>query len=316
MFYQLIHFYMGKSKTGGTRSYLRGRVGADVYSVGKNGKGEKQQVVRSLAETVANPQTPAQMEGRCLMSTVMQAVSSLAFIVDHSFDGLPAGQPSISEFIKRNYALAKANHSNFGYVKYGEKGMRAGEYVISNGKAVIPATVTVTASGASVALAISVTDLDSLKANWGLDSDEYITLVTVADGGEILYARLSLKSTVSGSTSVSSSNLLSQFDIDTNAVVGTSLTGAVATGTATITLTKTGMKASAAIVTRKENDGFIHNKAVLELGSNTASYDWSTAIATYPVGNQRFLNGGDLMGSGDSGNSGGGDAPNNPDDGD
>lgn len=48
---------MAKSKSGGTRAYIRGRVGADVYSIGKTANGKKQQVVRSLAETVANPQT-------------------------------------------------------------------------------------------------------------------------------------------------------------------------------------------------------------------------------------------------------------------
>ena len=75
----------------------------------KDGKGKKQQVVRALAETVKNPQTIAQMRGRMIMSTVMQAQSAMAYIVDHSFDGVPAGQPSISEFIRRNYELIKAD---------------------------------------------------------------------------------------------------------------------------------------------------------------------------------------------------------------
>ena len=37
---------MARSKNGGTRAYIRGRIGSDVYSVGKNSKGYKQQVVR------------------------------------------------------------------------------------------------------------------------------------------------------------------------------------------------------------------------------------------------------------------------------
>ena len=41
---------MAKSKNGGTRSFIRGRIGSDVYSVGKVGKGARQPVVRSLAE--------------------------------------------------------------------------------------------------------------------------------------------------------------------------------------------------------------------------------------------------------------------------
>ena len=62
---------MAKSKNGGTRAMIRGRVGSDVYSIGKDGKGARQQVVRSLAEQVANPRTQAQMFNRMIMSTVM-----------------------------------------------------------------------------------------------------------------------------------------------------------------------------------------------------------------------------------------------------
>ena len=93
---------MAKSKSGGTRSMIRGRVGSDVYSIGKNANGKKQQIVRSLAETVANPQTIAQMRGRMIMSTVMQAQSALKPIIDHSFDNVVGVQPNLSEFIKRN----------------------------------------------------------------------------------------------------------------------------------------------------------------------------------------------------------------------
>ena len=123
---------MAKSKNGGSRAYIRGRIGSDVYSVGKNGMGEKQQVVRSLAEQVSNPRTSGQMFGRMIMSTTMQAVSALTAIIDHSFDGVPKGQPSISQFIKNNYALIKADaiaHSaasnKFGLNKYQEKGIKA-----------------------------------------------------------------------------------------------------------------------------------------------------------------------------------------------
>ena len=87
---------MAKSPVGGSRAMLKGRIGSDVYSVGKDGKGRRQQVVRSLAEQVSNPRTQAQMEGRMIMSTVMQAVAGLSAIIDHSFDGIANGQPSIS----------------------------------------------------------------------------------------------------------------------------------------------------------------------------------------------------------------------------
>ena len=49
------------------------------------------------------------MRGRMIMSTIMQAVSSMSAVIDHSFDNVPVGQPNVSEFIRRNYAAVKAD---------------------------------------------------------------------------------------------------------------------------------------------------------------------------------------------------------------
>jgi len=139
---------MAKAKSGGTRSFLRGRIASDVYSIGKDGNGRKQQVVRSLAETVANPQTTAQMRGRMIMSTLMQVVSGLSGLIDHSFDNVAIGQPSISEFIRRNYQYIKADvaahpasGNQYGLNAYQVKGAKAGAYQIAFGKAILPANI-------------------------------------------------------------------------------------------------------------------------------------------------------------------------------
>ena len=120
---------MAKSKSGGTRSMIRGRVGADVYSVGRDAKGKKQQIVRSLAETVSNPQTQAQMRGRMIMATIAQALAALRPIVDHSFDNVVGARANLAEFTSRNYALIKSDvathpsgNNYFGLNKWQEKG--------------------------------------------------------------------------------------------------------------------------------------------------------------------------------------------------
>ena len=132
---------MAKSKSGGTRSYIRGRVGADVYSIGKDAKGSKQQVVRSLAESVANPQTQAQMVQRMLMTTASEACKVLKPIIDHSFDGVPAGQPSISKFMEVNLPILKDFYQNgaqdgyqFALNKYQEHAGLCGAFVVSQGR--------------------------------------------------------------------------------------------------------------------------------------------------------------------------------------
>lgn len=300
---------MAKSKSGGTRSYIRGRVGADVYSIGRDAKGAKQQVVRSLAETVANPQTLAQMRGRMIMSTVMQAVSVMRPIIDHSFDNVPTGQPSISEFISRNYALIKedvaahpASGNAFGLVIYGGKGMQNGNYIISQGEAVVPAGLGFTNERSAVKINVGASGTyGDLASKWELSSDEYLTLVSflendtddVNKGIRMVTARLRIKSGLDAKTVLTAENAATAFDIEGDI-------------TPTFTLAEGVLKIDIAtesesnfygcnyhIVTRKVNGAFIHSTCVLNLAAlkdNTAD----VALPTYPVGTQMYLNGGDI----------------------
>lgn len=287
---------MAKSKAGGTRTYLRGRVGADVYSIGKDGKGKKQQVVRSLAESVANPQTTAQMRGRMIMSTVMQAQSALVQLINHSFDNVVAGQPSISEFIRRNYALVKADAAAhptsgnfFGLNKYGEKGIKIGKWVIAAGVAVLPSAVDVKNNQVEIALTADTLTVGGLKAALGISGEEYITVVQIDDAGEAKFARLFLSTTLADSTAITNDNVASLFTQEGNA-------------TASITLSTTKIVvdcadgfagASGAIISKKSGAKFIHNDATMVALSDQ---DWNedTALPTYPTGTEKFLNGGEL----------------------
>lgn len=292
---------MGKSKNGGTRSMLRGRVGSDVYSVGKDSFGKRQQVVRSLAETVANPQTAAQMKGRAIMSTVMQAVSTLSQVIDHSFDAYSAGQPNVSEFIRRNYALIKADvaaHPStgnaFGIVQYGEKGAKQGVYVISDGKAVLPAALVNAAAKATLTISGESLTVAAIKSAIGLGTDEYITLVGISATGAAEIARFRMGSTLSDETVVSSTNVADLFAIEANC------TPVVAVNGMAIEINLPNAQANSAIIISKLVSGvYEHNKATL-LAVSAPAYTYDVAIATYPIGEARLLNGGNFNG-GESG---------------
>lgn len=286
---------MAKSKNGGTRSMIRGRVGSDVYSVGKDGKGKKQQVVRSLAETVANPQTPAQMRGRMIMSTVMQAVSALNPIIDHSFDGYPAGQPSISQFIALNYSLIKADvaanpdgGNSFGLVQYGQKGAAQGAYIISEGQAAVPAALTLNRTSGVITIAFGSESLTmaGLKAVLGLGAEEYFTLVGIDTLGAAEYERFHINTSLADDTEIAAGNLDQIFNVDGNAAATLAISGT----NITITLAAIA-NCCAVIVTRKTNNGFEHSKAVLGSGTDF-EFTADVALATYPIGENRFLNGG------------------------
>lgn len=285
---------MATSKTGGSRAYLRGRVGSDVYSIGKDAKGKKQQVVRSLAESVRNPQTQAQMFGRMIMSTVMQAVSAMRPIIDHSFDNVPAGQPNVSEFIKRNYALiaadAKTNESannTFGLNKYQEKGAKFGAYVISVGSAIGIKGVTVdgTAKTLTIALGANAT-MGDLKAALGLTSNDYFTACAILANGKFAYERFHLNAELADDTAIIADNVESLFLIEGN------LSVQIALSTNNVVVTLSEFSANyGIIVSRKDANGYTHSACQL---ATVSAPDWNASVAlpTYPVGTQKFLNGG------------------------
>lgn len=296
---------MAKSKSGGTRSYIRGKIGADVYSVGKDGKGKRQQVVRSLAEQVANPQTEAQMFGRMVMSTVMQAVSSMKPIIDHSFDGVPAGQPSISEFIRRNYALIKADATahpasgnSFGLVKYQEKGAMGGAYIISKGNVAVPAALVLTADESKVTITLSASahKVSDLKAALGVASgDDYFTLCGVGNiGGGVSnfqFVRLRVDDTLADNTDITSSNIAQVFAVEGNNTPTISIDNNVIT----VKLANYNyMQATGVIVSRKNADGWQHSTCTLNTSGVPQYWNANTALPTYPQGSARFLNGGDI----------------------
>lgn len=292
-------FIMAKSKSGGTRSYIRGKIGADVYSIGKDGKGAKQQVVRSLAEVVSNPQTQAQMKGRMIMSTVMQAVSALSPIIDHSFDGKPVGQPNISEFIARNYQLVKADvqrnpsyGQSFNLNKYQEKGAQSGCYCISNGKVIIPVDFSLVASSSGsdfrLPATVNVTTYGGLLEALGLNMGDMLSLISIDNNGQLAYARLTVKEGLTLTTVVTAANIDDMFDIEATANV------TFTAGSTWITCTLAGNHIAAGIIySKKVGSAWEHSQSFMTGGSgeNRAA---DQVLPTYPTGQERFLNGGDI----------------------
>lgn len=288
---------MAKSKTGGSRAYIRGRIGSDVYSVGKDGMGKRQQVVRSLAEQVSNPRTQSQMIGRMIMSTVMQAVSAMSAIIDHAFDGFAKGQPSISEFIRRNYALVKADAAAhpasgnaFGINKYQEKGILPGAYVVSNGSAVKPAAVTMLGKTLTIALTSETMTVGGLKAALGITADGYMTAIVVTAESGFCFARVKVDTSLADTTAISSENVASLFSIESNVAAAAS----VYQSNINIELTVNGNDYTEGVIISDKVDGaWVHSACTLA-GTLEDTQAADVALPTYPTGTEQFLNGGDL----------------------
>lgn len=285
---------MATSKTGGSRAYLRGRVGSDVYSIGKTANGKKQQVVRSLAESVSNPQTKAQMRGRLIMSTVMQAVSAMRPIIDHSFDNVLSGMPCLAEFEKRNYALISADiaahpasDNVFGLNKYHEKGVKFGAYQISNGSALDVNGIVIAGANKTLTIALGNNKtIADLLAVLGLGANDYFTACSIVDDGNFIYERFHITQALAQTEVISAENIADIFSVEGNTSV------AVTFSNGNIVLTLGDFSANAGIiVSRKVASGYQHNKVVLEAVSDP-QFTYNVAIETYPIGQQKFLNGG------------------------
>lgn len=76
---------------------LRGKLGGAVYY-----RSNGQQISRSKAENVSNPNTQPQRIQRMIMATVMQAYSLTKEITDHSFEGIKYKQDSMAFFQRVN----------------------------------------------------------------------------------------------------------------------------------------------------------------------------------------------------------------------
>lgn len=116
--------------------HARGKVGSLVFS-----RSNGQQIVRARAEVVRNPQTDAQVIQRIFLNTIAQAYSRMSAIVDHSFEGVKAGQDSMSFFMKKNLEAIRAKVANAGdlntqavYVTpIGESYLATNDYIVSKG---------------------------------------------------------------------------------------------------------------------------------------------------------------------------------------
>lgn len=288
---------MAKSPVGGSRAYLKGRIGSDVYTLGKDGKGKTQQIVRSLAEEVANPRTSSQMFGRMVMTTVMQAAKALNPIIDHSFDGVPTGQPSISQFIKENYKLiaadAKANpsqYNSYGLNKYQEKGLKMGKYVLSNGSYVNNGQASATNKGIEIEDYSGAFTVKSIREAMGVGNGGYLTYVGMTVAGGLYYFRISLKEGLSDTATIDAASAPSQFDVEGNCTVSFSIDSVSLKveidGTPAI-------KGRGLISTAKVNGKFKHSRCKMEQ-SDYPTWCSDVALPTYPVGSEQYLNGGDL----------------------
>lgn len=179
---RLYNITMGKSKQGGVFGYLRGKVGSVSYSVlsgNKTSSGKKEQIVRSLPESVSNPQTMGQAIQRMKLAPAQKFYAAFAALLSNAFEGVQYGEPS------RRYFLSKAMTEEGPYVQRGVDRFLPAKYLFSEGTlpavgieqfsggaSVITLSATTTAEAAEITPAIFAAALN-------VSTDTQITIVVV-----------------------------------------------------------------------------------------------------------------------------------------
>ena len=247
------------------------------------------------------------MTQRCLFSTVGAAYSTTKCICDHSFEGKTAGMACMREFMSTNLKqiqLSKEyDDGSFGYNNYKESTFKAGSYIISKGS--LPAAL-MSAEIESVSVANKKVSLSLVLTTNG-------TIAEVADAmgcknfGDMCTVAVICPKALGGYgfgavrfTYKSGNTVLESFSV---AVTG-DIAGATPTFTDNTLMVEVRMAYNlaedatadntymTAITSRKVNGSWLRSTAQFDVTDATPTF--AAAISTYPVGQERFLNGSDV----------------------
>lgn len=121
---------MARSKQGGAWGFLRGKVGGMSYSIlgaDKSGSGKKEQIIRSLPESVKNPQTAGQTMQRMKLAPAQKFYKAFSELLSNAFQGIAYGDAS------RRYFMALAMKAEGPYVQKDVDRFLPAAYVFSQG---------------------------------------------------------------------------------------------------------------------------------------------------------------------------------------
>lgn len=272
------------------------------------------QIIKDRVYRIKNPRSAMQMRQRILMTATGLAYKAMKAICDHSFEGVATGQESYSKFMSVNLPLLKAdaniNAGRFGYPNYKAGVFAAGSYQISDGSlpvAVRPTIVSVNAENKQLKFHIPLTNMASFCEDNGLRIGAYQTvciLFPTAQANAYNFGFVRLTMLDDSAEAVTAANVVAKI----GAKAGGDFRAAVVAyedGNLAITVIAMGAQANsvsntyACAINSREGDGIqLRSKASFScVGMNPTS---AQAFATWPVGKDLVLNGGQVVSNGSS----------------
>lgn len=98
---------MARSRNGGTKGMLSGKLGDVIYMITRNMDGSFRQSMQSSPEQRFNPSTFDQARARCTMATIERAMFTFRDFITSGWEGVDRGQQSVVEFSRYNYNFLK-----------------------------------------------------------------------------------------------------------------------------------------------------------------------------------------------------------------
>ena len=283
------------------------------------------QITKDRVLAPKNPRTPAQMTQRCMVGTIGTAYGAMKSVCNHSFEGVTAGMQCMRTFMSENLKQLRISmeydNGFYGFNKYQDSALVPGSYIISKGS--LPDScpdadiLSVDAANKQISIDVAagngIADItDSMGCKNFKDT---CTIAIMYPKGNGSYGFGAVRFTYKKGETV-----LESFDID---VFGDVNDATPAFGTSGLTLTvymKPELAANAtaentylaAIASRQVNGNWYRSNAQFDVQDATPTF--AQAIATYPVGMERILNGSSISGN-TGGNTGGNDGGGGSDEG-
>lgn len=277
-----------------------------------NGK----QVTKDRVVGGKNPRSQAQMIQRMCMATASAGYAAMKQIVDHSFEGYAYGADNMSRFISLNTKAIKADYNGdqdaFGYNPYGDRQLRQGAYIMSQGSASPISDRLLTTSTGTGGTAINsllpkpgeggVFSADYIMEQFGVNVGDMATFVMIAAKNaspENVFVFVRFKFLKAGTVAITTENLQEYIKIESNWALGE-----ITVNNDSFMIMIPSLKLDNAI---NPNTGIIHsvkstncwlrsNVTLNYTGADEYPYSAEEALATYPVGETYILNGGAIGG--------------------
>lgn len=269
----------------------RGSTKSLTFSV-YNGK----QVTKDRVTEVKNPRSSMQMEQRAFMSSALKAYSAMKQICDHSREDVPYGQKTMNAFISDNINMLRSRAKNVNLSEY-KGNVVVNPWIISKGS-LEPAPLL----KESPFVHFKCTKFDHLSDIFdamGVKSiGEMITFVFI-NNDKCVWVRLT-RTADNETKATGNGKLYTHFtpnvDIETSlGSFGNELDPynfEIATGDNLVACAIENASVGA-ILSKKENGKWLRSSSVMLIKEET-SFNFETALTTYPTAGEVILNGGNV----------------------